>query len=112
MFHQPHYRTGSLEINTSSPGELLEIKIEKLMHAKEPLSDGATPLIYTPRAEGIRASTNIRTDRFEIAVEATDKIAKSYMARREERAKASQKPKEPEKPTNEPTPEPKPEPKP
>ena len=28
---------------------------------------------------------DIRTDRFELAVEATDKIAKSYLAKREER---------------------------
>ena len=40
-------------------------------------------MLYTERKEGVRASTNIRTDRFEIAVEAADKIAKSCQARRD-----------------------------
>lgn len=75
-----------LNISNTTPAEPIEVKIEKLMHAKEPLTDAATPLIFTPRSEGIRASTNIRTDRWEVAIEATDKIQKSYMARREERA--------------------------
>ena len=48
------------------------------------IKDGA-PELFTERKEGVRASTNIRTDRWEIAIEATDKIAKSYEARREER---------------------------
>lgn len=86
MVPTPRMEDTQLEINASTPGETLETKIEKLMHTKEPMTDGATPLIFTPRAEGIRASTNIRTDRWEIAIEATDKIARSYMARREERA--------------------------
>lgn len=59
------------------------------MSNKEPTDDGqAVPLLYTERSEGIRASTNIRTDRFEIAIDATEKVQKSYKARREERAKA------------------------
>lgn len=90
MFKQPKWRSTSLIINQSQPGEPLEIKIEKLVSKKEPLDEGSTPLIYTPRMEGIRASTNIRTDRWEIAIEATEKIAKSYLARREERAKKDQ----------------------
>lgn len=91
MYRTPYTKETQLHINTSKPGEMIETKVERLMHTKEPLTEGQTaPLIYTPRAEGIRASTNIRTDRFEIALEATDKIAKSYKAKREERAKAKQ----------------------
>lgn len=62
------------------------MKIERIVNNKEPIKDGA-PLIYTERKEGVRASTNIRTDRFEVAVEGMDKVAKSYKARREERQK-------------------------
>lgn len=93
MYKVPQFRRTSLYINDSVEGETIEMKIERIVNNKEPIKDGA-PLIYTERKEGIRPSTNIRTDRFEVAIEATEKIAKSYQARREERAKT----KEPEKP--------------
>ena len=48
----------------------------------KPIKDRA-PAVYTERKEGVRADTNIRTDRFELAVEATDKITKHKIARRE-----------------------------
>ena len=86
MYKQNKYTGSSLKVNKSKEGETMEQKIRRIVNNKEPIKDGA-PLIYTERKEGIRASTNIRTDRFMVAVEATDKIQKSYKARREERAK-------------------------
>ena len=56
------------------------------MNNKEPIKDGA-PLIYTERKDGVQPSYNIRTDRWDVAVEAMDKVTKSYHAKREERAK-------------------------
>lgn len=85
----------NLHTNQSTEGETIETKIERIVNNNEPIKDGA-PLIYIDRKEGVRPSTNIRTDRFEIAVEATDKIAKSYKARREEKAKIKPKDGEPE----------------
>lgn len=70
-------------------GEMLEEKVERIVNNKEPIKDGA-PLIYIDRKEGIRASTNIRTDRWEVAIEATEAIAKSYKAKREERARSAE----------------------
>lgn len=87
MYKVPYYNPGSIVLNQSKEGETIEQKIERIVNNKEPIKDGA-PIIWTPRKEGVRASTNIRTDRFEIAIEAADKIAKSYKAKREERAKA------------------------
>ena len=69
--------------------------MERIINNKEPIKDGA-PLIYTERKDGVKASTNIRTDRWGVALEATDKIAKSYKARREEKYKAGAKDGEPE----------------
>lgn len=86
MYTVPKFHKSRLRINQSVEGETIETKIERIINNKEPIKDGA-PLIYTERKEGIRPSTNIRTDRWEIAIEATDKIAKSYQARREERVK-------------------------
>lgn len=67
-------------------GESLEQKIERIINNKEPITDGA-PQIYTERKDGIQAAYNIRTDRFEIAVEAMDKVTKTFQAKREERHK-------------------------
>lgn len=91
MYKAPKMAVTQLNINTATEGEPIEVKIERIISNKEPIKDGA-PNIYTPRGEGIRASTNIRTDRFEIAIEGMDKVAKSYKARREDKAKA-EKPK-------------------
>lgn len=77
-------------------GETIEQKVERIVNNKEPIKDGA-PLIYTERKEGIRPSTNIRTDRFEVAIEATEKIQKSYKARREENAKKREEQNKPQK---------------
>ena len=74
----------NFRVNTAVIGETLEQKLDRIVNNKEPIKDGA-PLLYTERKEGIRPSTNIRTDRWEIAIEAADKIAKSYQARRENR---------------------------
>lgn len=89
MYKVPVFRHNrGLHVNQSTEGQPIEEKIERIVNNKEPIGQGndSAPIIYTPRAEGVRASTNIRTDRFEIAIDAADKIAKSYKARREENA--------------------------
>lgn len=88
MYKVPKYQETQLQVNTSVTGESLETKIERIVTNKEPIKDGA-PILYTERKQGVLASTNIRTDRFEIAVDAMDKVEKSYKARREERQKAA-----------------------
>lgn len=70
-----------LVVNNSYEGETLEYKIQRLVKNKEPL-EGSVPLTYTERKEGVRAETNIRTDRWEIATEAMDKVQKSNIAKR------------------------------
>lgn len=67
-------------------GETIEKKVERITTLKEPIKDGA-PLIYTDRKEGVQAGYNIRTDRFEVAVEAMDKVTKTKVAQRESRMK-------------------------
>lgn len=85
----------NLVVNMSTPGETIENKIDRIVNGDGELKQGdGAPLLYTERKEGIRASTNIRTDRFEIAIEATERIAKSYKARREEKGDLRVTPKE------------------
>lgn len=77
----------SIKVNTGYKGERLEEKIHRIVNNKEPIVDGA-PIVYTERKKGVEPQYNIRTDRFEIAVEAMDKVQKSKMAKREERGKS------------------------
>ena len=63
-------------------GERIETKIQRILQNKEPISDGA-PEIYTERKDGVLPAYNIRTDRFDIAIEAMDKVNKTQTAKRE-----------------------------
>jgi len=82
----------SIKLNDSYAGETIEQKINRITNNKEPIKDGA-PLIYTDRKNGVQPQYDIRTDRFEVAVEAMDKVSKAEFAKREhrlgERAKAN-----------------------
>ena len=87
MYKQNKPAKTSLQVNNSYIGERLEQKIERIIQNKEPIKDGA-PLIYTDRKDGVQPDYDIRTDRFEVAVDAMDKVAKTKLAQREERHKA------------------------
>jgi hypothetical protein len=76
----------SLRVNKSYEGETIEQKVERITQNGEPIKDGA-PLIYTDRKDGVQAGYNIKTDRFEVAVEAMDKVHKSDIARRDNKPK-------------------------
>lgn len=85
MYRKNHMHSTSMRVNQSTEGRTLEQKLEQITQNKEKITDGS-PLIYTERSAGIMPAYDIRTDRFEIAVEAMDKVSKSYKARREEKA--------------------------
>lgn len=69
--------------NNSYEGETIEQKINRIVNNKEPIKDGA-PIIYTERKDGVKPEYDIRTDRFEIAVEAMSAVDKSHKAKREQ----------------------------
>lgn len=71
--------------NESTEGEMLEHKIERRLKNKETLQEETVPLIYGERSEGVKAGHNIRTDRMEVALEATNMISKSVEAKRNSR---------------------------
>lgn len=70
-----------MRVNESYVGERLEEKINRIVNNKEPITDGA-PLVYTERKEGVVPATDIRTDRFEVAVDAMDKVAQQHRSKR------------------------------
>lgn len=61
-------------------GETIETKVKRIVENKEPITDGA-PMIYTNRDDGVVAAYNIRTDRWDIAQEKYDAMAKYNMAK-------------------------------
>ena len=57
-------------------GERLELKIDRMTQNNEPIGDSA-PLIYTPRKDGVIAAYDIRTDKWDIALDAMEKVNKT-----------------------------------
>lgn len=78
----------TLRINDSYDTLPLERKIERMIYSNEPIPS-TDQLIYTERKDGIMPAYDIRTDRFELALDATSQIEKSYISRREEKGKSA-----------------------
>ena len=87
MYRQNKIQDTSLEVNEGYEGEGIEKKVRRIMSQNEPITDGA-PRIYTERKDGVKPEYDIRTDRFELAVDGTDYITKNKIAERENRLRA------------------------
>lgn len=90
MYKQVKYNRTGLERQEIVEGESIETKMERILDNKEPITDGA-PIIHTERKDGVQPSYNIRTDRWEVAVEGMDAVYKSITAKRDAKAKADMK---------------------
>lgn len=80
MYAKPYYGKSLIRTKKQTEGESIELKVRRLIENKEPIKDGS-PIIYTDRADGVNPAHNIRTDRFELATEAMDKIHRSKLAK-------------------------------
>jgi hypothetical protein len=63
-------------------GETIETKVARIVQEKAPITDGA-PIIYTDREQGVLPAYNVRTDRWDIAENAMDKVNAAKMAKRD-----------------------------
>lgn len=81
MYNYQKPTTTELKVNTSYLGETIEQKIRRIENNKEPITDGA-PLIYTERKDGVRPEYDIKTDRWEVALDAMDAVTKANVAKR------------------------------
>lgn len=70
--------------NESVEGEMLETELKRIIAEGQPI-ENVSPQIYTERKDGIQPLYDIRTDRFELAVEAMDKVSATHLAKRQER---------------------------
>ena len=73
MKHINKIRVNNFEGMFYRDWETLIKKIQRIMDENEPLKDGA-PLIYTPKQAGVRADCDIRTDKWDIAMKAMNRI--------------------------------------
>lgn len=64
--------------------EPLEQKMTRILNNKEPIKN-ELPIIHTGRNEGVKPEYDIRTDKWEIAAEAMDKITQSKLTKREQK---------------------------
>lgn len=83
MFRKNNIPKTSIKRNESYKGEIIEYKMQRIMNNNEGISDGA-PVTYTERQDGVDPAMDIRTDRWDHAVEARNKEAKSKLAQREQ----------------------------
>lgn len=74
-----------LKINKSKEGEMIEIKIDRLVNNGEPIKEKNVQLIYQNREEGVKPDYDIRTDKMEHAMEAMDYMSKSHRGKRNQR---------------------------
>lgn len=71
-----------------------EVKLRKIINGEaNNMEDGVFPTIYTEKKDGVQPEFDIRTDRFEVAIDAIDKInqsAANQIAKSKGEAKAAE----------------------
>lgn len=77
MKKKPNKRKSQLEINNSTIGDTIEIQMERLMENDGIDSSENKELKYTRSEEGVIAITDIRSDKFDMAIEETMKVEES-----------------------------------
>lgn len=72
-------RKGSINNpNLAYIAEPREVKLRKIINGEaNNMEDGVFPTIYTEKKDGVQPEFDIRTDRFEVAIDAIDKINQS-----------------------------------
>nr|WAE43655.1 MAG: hypothetical protein [Microviridae sp.] len=70
-----------LKVNKGYKGERIEDRVHRMMYSNEAIGDGS-PLIYTDRRKGVMPEHDIRTDRFEIALDAMNGVTERNKEKR------------------------------
>lgn len=76
------YPYGRIETKVAREGESIEQMLKKAVNGGEPIKANAK-VTYNDRKDGVLQQHDIRTDRFEVAITATDKIHASEAAKRQ-----------------------------
>ena len=84
MYEKTQTTPTSIECDNAYKGVSIEEKVRRIAENNEPIDD-SSQLLYTKRKDGVNADYNIRTDRWDVAIEAMDKVSKAKIAQRDER---------------------------
>lgn len=80
---------GILNRNETVEGKSIEQQIAERMDGGN-IELGGKALLYTEKKDGVLPETNIRTDRFEVAMMALDAVERARVAKRDATGKESQ----------------------
>lgn len=86
MYKKIKSSTTLFKVNSSVEGETIETKIERIVNENAPITDGA-PIIWTERKDGVLPEYNIKTDRWDLAIDAMDVVAKTSLTKRQDAMK-------------------------
>lgn len=78
-----YFSKTNYDINESVEGQSIEEKMRVATMNGQPI-DSAAPLIYTNKRDGVLPQYDIRTDRWDIALQTTDKITRTAIAKSQE----------------------------
>lgn len=78
-----------LTMDDSYEGITIEDMVRRLVDQKEPI-ENTSPLIYTERKEGVLPEYNIRSDKWDLAIDRMTAISISNTLKREESIKAKE----------------------
>lgn len=99
MYFRNNIEKSTIRMNKSNAGLPIERHIEQVMNNGEPIPE-EVDLIYTEKNLGVLPEYNIRTDRFDLALDALNVMDKSMEAQRRSALKVVGKDEDPE-PTKE-----------
>lgn len=94
MIKRVYIKDSELEISELSEGENIEMSIKRAIENGESIGE-QVPRIYTEKKDGVMAGYDIRTDRWEIALQGTDIMQKTRAAKRLELIKSREESSEP-----------------
>ena len=73
------------EYREGTPGISIEERVRKMIEEKTPIDDVGAEIIFTERKDGVIPGYNIRTDKWDVACDAMDKVAQMGFAERARR---------------------------
>ena len=79
-----HFKKTNFDINESVEGQSIEEKMRETTMNGQPI-ESAAPLLYTDKRDGVLPQYDIRTDRWDIALQTTDKITRTQIAKSQEK---------------------------
>lgn len=85
MYNKKPATKTTLKVRNVYEGETIEMKMNRIINNKEPITEPGVITTYTDRKDGVKPELNIRTDRWELAIDAMDKVNADKLAKRIER---------------------------